>query len=361
MSLFDRLTTSALLIMMLTFFVGHLTRNLTEKYQKSIYGKILLGLMGGAFSVLLLFYSLPYHDAPSIIDLRGLVLITLSSWGGMVPVLITAMIQAALSMALYDLNIVTTHSVIQILLIMITFLLTDWRVKSEARRWYIKTFSIIIVTDLTYLLLIEHSIETNIVALQFSLIFLISSELQHTLVRSVREENELFFHYKRNSSEDFLTGLMNRQYFDTALKQSSQKALDSGEPLSCLMADLDYFKQVNDTFGHDAGDLVLKRVSSIMKDVLPKKTSIGRVGGEEFCMLLENCSLNNAYAIALNLNQAIGQLPIEISIGKEIHITISIGVAAYPESTRELNLLKEVADSALYDAKENGRNQVCQL
>lgn len=157
-------------------------------------------------------------------------------------------------------------------------------------------------------------------------------------------------------SKDFLTGLLTRQ----ALQQISIKYLEimelTGQPISIIIADIDFFKKINDTYGHLAGDAVLKHFANIIRENLRKSDYVFRIGGEEFLILLPNTSLEEAVKIAENLRRKLEETPL-IYDGKEIKLTTSFGVAEFKDHNNLNSLIKE-ADEKLYQAKREGRNRV---
>ena len=154
---------------------------------------------------------------------------------------------------------------------------------------------------------------------------------------------------------DSLTGLHVRRYFMAKLQDEILRTDRYKKTLSIIMADLDKFKKVNDTYGHTAGDRVLKSVGSFLKDSIRDVDSIGRYGGEEFIMFLPETSKEAAYVLADRLRIGVS----EIEIDKKLPgVTISLGISTFPEDGKSLNELLDRADAALYQAKENGRNQV---
>lgn len=162
----------------------------------------------------------------------------------------------------------------------------------------------------------------------------------------------------RVSIEDFLTGVYNRRYLFQVAQQEIIKVNSSYQPLSLLIIDLDFFKKINDTYGHQVGDLVLFKTADICRKFIRKSDILGRYGGEEFLIILPNTSLQNAVLVANNLREIIAQEDIIVD-EKKINVTISIGVSQwqYPEMTIDETLKR--ADTCLYRAKKNGRNQVC--
>jgi diguanylate cyclase (GGDEF)-like protein len=164
---------------------------------------------------------------------------------------------------------------------------------------------------------------------------------------------------ERRARTDQLTGLNNRRHFDEEfgkLKARAQRAT-LPEPCSLLMADVDFFKKVNDSFGHDAGDAVLKAVARTFRDRVREVDICARFGGEEIAVLLPSTPRAGALELAERLRQAIEGQAIRHG-GREIRVTASFGVATFPETARTWDSLFVAADKALYEAKRGGRNQV---
>ena len=167
----------------------------------------------------------------------------------------------------------------------------------------------------------------------------------------------------KHATLDALTSLYNRRQLEERIKQEVSGAKRHDRPLCAIMTDIDFFKSVNDTYGHAAGDLVLKTVSRIIKLQLRDYDIAGRYGGEEFAILLPFTKLEEAKMVAERLRKAVENKKIDISkintesSEKNISVTISLGVAEYSKENSEETLLQN-ADKALYKAKENGRNRV---
>ena len=163
--------------------------------------------------------------------------------------------------------------------------------------------------------------------------------------------------YKRATTDD-LTGLYTRQYIDERLAQEIERAKRYQRPFSILMVDLDHFKQVNDTYGHSTGDLVLQIVSDILIQDLRDTDIAGRLGGEEFIIILGETQQDGAVNFAERIREEIESKHIEKD-NKVIKVTASIGLACYKKSYKDqFERLIEDADKALYKAKNSGRNRV---
>lgn len=157
---------------------------------------------------------------------------------------------------------------------------------------------------------------------------------------------------ERMALTDSLTGLYNRHYAYMRIKQEVKRANRESYPVSILFVDIDKFKSINDTFGHDVGDLALKHLSVLIKEVTREYDIAIRWGGEEFVLFLPNTTDEGAFALAERL-----RVRIETSDFKYCKMTTSLGIATYPQDNLNIEKVISFADTALYHAKQSGRNR----
>lgn len=162
---------------------------------------------------------------------------------------------------------------------------------------------------------------------------------------------------KTQATTDELTGLANRRRFMEALTLELKRAERFGSPLALVLADLDDFKLVNDRFGHNVGDDVLRSVGDVFRRTLRDVDLPARLGGEEFAVLLPETDLEGAQELSERLRTAVSELELEDAQGRPLHVTASFGIAVYPQSHSGDELLT-AADTALYRAKGRGKNRV---
>ena len=161
------------------------------------------------------------------------------------------------------------------------------------------------------------------------------------------------------SSRDALTGLANRRAFELALAREIDRVARSGEPALLLGLDIDHFKRVNDSHGHNAGDQVIKAVASALIDSVRPMDLVARVGGEEFAIILPNCGSAFGETVAERVRRRVERMPVIVAPGQQITVTVSIGGAFAPQWVRSTPALwVERADQQLYRAKAQGRNLV---
>jgi len=176
-------------------------------------------------------------------------------------------------------------------------------------------------------------------------------------VRAEKEVQELNIRLREQSLRDPLTGLFNRRYLEESLGRELIRAQRQNTSLSLIMGDIDHFKKVNDTYGHPAGDKVLKVFGELIRQYSRGSDICCRYGGEEFLLVCSNMVNEKAYERAEQLRMALLDTPVTFE-GAIIKVTASFGVASYPQHGDTDDALISAADNALYEAKNAGRNQV---
>jgi diguanylate cyclase (GGDEF)-like protein len=157
---------------------------------------------------------------------------------------------------------------------------------------------------------------------------------------------------------DSLTGLLKHSRIKEQVDAELSRAMRAKENLSVVMLDLDYFKQVNDTYGHPAGDKVIKAIAHLLRQRLRKTDAVGRYGGEEFVAVLPRCSGEEAQLLMEDVRQRFRDITFSAD-QHSFNVTLSVGIAAYREGVERADQLLQEADAALYRAKSTGRNRIC--
>ncbi len=165
---------------------------------------------------------------------------------------------------------------------------------------------------------------------------------------------DLFEEVKKQAITDPLTGLFNRRYFEENIIKEAERSLRLNQPFSLISMDLDYLKRINDTYGHQFGDIAIKTIANVLKKEARSIDIPARIGGEEFNLLLPGVDTNGALIAAERIRKSIENQVIDTIGG----ITASIGVATFLKHSDRIDELTELADQAMYKAKLNGRNQV---
>lgn len=158
--------------------------------------------------------------------------------------------------------------------------------------------------------------------------------------------------------KDPLTGAYNRRYLDEVLERKMSEARRFNSNLVIILCDIDHFKLINDTYGHNNGDIVLKKLVMLMKLTIRSTDVLARTGGEEFVIMCQATNIDDGVIIAEKLRQKIESTPMKLNENQHIKVTMSFGVATYDKSIHDRESFVKIADDRLYKAKETGRNKV---
>ncbi len=157
---------------------------------------------------------------------------------------------------------------------------------------------------------------------------------------------------------DVLTGLYNRRGFEELGQREIHRSLRTSAPLSLLLIDIDFLKQVNDEYGHSAGDKLICEAADTCRSVFRQIDLVTRYGGDEFAILLPDTPIDHARDAAERFRRSLKTRTLQFN-EKTISVTASIGIASYTKDIQTINQLFEIADKALYNAKNHGRDQIC--
>ena len=174
----------------------------------------------------------------------------------------------------------------------------------------------------------------------------------------ITERQRLYRELEHRSTYDGLTGALNRAEFDKRLSVECKSADRHNRPLALLMVDVDFFKRINDTYGHQTGDRVLKDIVPLMREMARGGDVVARYGGEEFAIILPDTDEDGAMVIAARTRSNIENHSFEFSDHADINITVSIGCVSRQPLAITADDLFKAADAALYQAKDTGRNRV---
>ena len=180
---------------------------------------------------------------------------------------------------------------------------------------------------------------------------------ERRLARAFNAAAGAFLQTEARATHDRLTGIANRETLLATLTAEVERAGRHYKPLSVAFIDIDRFKPINDTYGHNSGDAVLRQVATLIADSIRASDTFGRYGGEEFMLILPETTPENAVALAEELRVLVMQEPLRIAEGQEIQVTISIGIAGGRGSQLQLDMVVDRADAAMYAAKSQGRNR----
>ncbi|MCM8826629.1 MAG: GGDEF domain-containing protein [Candidatus Omnitrophica bacterium] len=168
---------------------------------------------------------------------------------------------------------------------------------------------------------------------------------------------ELYNKLQEISIHDYLTGVFNRRHIMERFSEEFERAKKFSFNISFLMVDVDDFKKLNDTYGHIVGDVILREIAYSLKENIREIDSIGRLGGEEFAIILPETNKGSAIIVAKRMQERIALKKIK-AFDEKINVTVSIGVSSYPQDSLSSDMLMEIADKAMYKAKQSGKNRV---
>lgn len=318
--------------------------------------KLGLGFLGGLLSNILMLYSM--HIGDTIIDLRHIPILLLTFYGGAIPAFVS-MVLVIIGRFFIGFNISSYIAVLLIVSIILgVTIIANTKATKNTKIFLMLAFSNF-VYSLVFAFLIKDLFTLIILIPSYWTISFIAGYIAFYIIEYIRNSQELFHRYKAESTIDGLTGLNNFRRFDEIFNSLISSIESKKEKLALLYIDIDFFKKINDTYGHKEGDVVLRDLGAILKNTTRSFDIVSRNGGEEFSAILLDCPLGRAVEISENIRQTVERHRFTLNSGEAIFITISIGVACYDETTTDLTALIEDADKALYQAKRTGRNKVC--
>lgn len=339
----------------LLFLYSQLTERSPLQRKSSFKRKIMIGTLGGLLGNILMQYSI--HIGDTIVDLRHIPIILLAFYGGSIPAYIS-MVIIIIGRFLIGVNLSSFFAIP--LMLLVTFGAVFFA------RSHISGKNKVILSltwnNLVFSLILSYLIKNIDILILLIPIYWVVSYLggfaAFYIINHLRSVQSMFEKYKNESTTDGLTGLNNYRKFDTIFNDLLKTIEEKNEKLSLLYIDIDFFKKINDTYGHSQGDEVLKQLGELLQNSTRSFDIVSRNGGEEFTVLLLDCHLEKAMKIAEKIRKAVEEYPFHLE-GCKIHISVSIGVACYNETTFDAKNIIDDADKALYNAKKTGRNKVC--
>lgn len=325
--------------------------------RDSLISKISAGMIAGILCVILLVKSVVV--GPNIIfDFRYIPLVITSVYIGWIPTIIASLMIGTFRVLYFGVSEPAIVAMVATLFIGVGFGVIGRFKTTRKNKWIYSLIYLLFVSLISFFIISK----STSLFLKITAIYFISNTVVAWLIFIYTEHLfecvRLYKGFKNEATKDFLTGLNNLRQFNTSFENISQKALRKGKKLSLLFIDIDLFKNVNDTYGHTAGDKVLKGLAEILIDTFEIFDVISRNGGEEFSVLLMDCSSFQAVKIAEKIRKKVKLCKINISDETNLNITISIGVSTYPDTTSKIDKLLENADIAMYEAKRRGRDRI---
>ncbi|HFJ9449729.1 GGDEF domain-containing protein [Bacillus tropicus] len=337
------------IILSFIFIGGQLLRDKPLKEEFSFWKKCVVGIFTGILSVLLMHFGV--HIGNIMLDLRYLAVILAIIIGGPIASSITVTIILITRLFLTEYSLASELACYTIVLIGVGIIFI-WRMKASIFiRWiWFNVYSLsILIVPLSMLFK-----DMSIVAL-YLVCSSVAAYITFISANYVLQSNELFQKMKQYATIDALTGLGNVRQFDLEMNRHISNKRTKNDSLCLLFIDIDHFKSVNDTYGHPAGDEVLKQIGCILREISPFPDLAFRKGGEEFALLIPQKGLAYGMHMGEQVRAAVEKHSFQLLDGTKIKITVSVGISVYEQSPEQFI---QAADDALYYSKRNGRNQV---
>ncbi|MBC2345084.1 diguanylate cyclase [Listeria welshimeri] len=317
--------------------------------------KIGIGVWAGLLGFALMLFGIPISNNV-IVDLRHIPIIMVGFYGGPIPAIVSAIIIVASRFLLSVSNAAVMAAVVMLLIGIITAVLSKRLEKYKI--WGVFVLNIIasglVVINLHLILASETNYWFNM--FMFVSIALVIGAISAGLMSNMIKSKQLFQKYEQDSTLDYLTKLSNVRQFDEKINHVMD---DGSRQVTLMLIDIDYFKNINDTYGHDAGDAILKQLAIILKGNTADGSEAFRNGGEEFSIVLLDCFIDEGNYFAEKIRKETEEYDFRIPDGQTVKITISIGVSSSIDGASTSEGLFKAADEALYKAKLTGRNRVC--
>ncbi|MBK5469870.1 MULTISPECIES: diguanylate cyclase [Bacillus] len=347
--MFRDLFVNMTIILSFIFVGGQLLRDKPLKEGFAVWQKCVVGIFTGILGVLLMHFGVHIED--SLLDLRYLAVILAVIIGGPIASSITVAIILITRLLFTDYSLASELACYTIIVtgIGIVFI---WRMKiSIFTKWiWLNVYSLsILILPLSILFK-----DVSVVVLYF-VCSIVAGYITFVSASYVLQSNELFQTMRHYATIDALTNLGNVRQFDLEMNRHIGNKHMKNDSLCLLLIDIDHFKYVNDTYGHPAGDEVLKQLGRILLENTPFPNLVFRKGGEEFALLLPKKMIAFGTRIGEQIRLAVEKHSFQLQNGEKIKITVSVGLSEYKKSPEQFI---QSADDALYYSKRNGRNKV---
>ncbi|MED2750062.1 diguanylate cyclase [Bacillus thuringiensis] len=338
------------IILSFIFVGGQLLRDKPLKEEFSFWQKCVVGIFTGILGILLMYFGV--RVGTILLDLRYLAVILAVIIGGPIASTITIIMILVTRLLFMDYSLASQVAFYTIIAIGIGSIFISRMKLSLGEKWvWLHAYILSILIPALYIWLIK---EIHIVGL-YLISSIITGYITFISANYVLQSNELFQTMKQYATIDALTGLGNVRQFDLEMNRHISNKHLKNDSLCLLLIDIDHFKHVNDTYGHPAGDEVLKQVGHILREMSAFPNLVFRKGGEEFALLIPRKGIAYGIRVGEQTRIAVEKHSFELLDGTKIKITVSVGVSEYEESPEQFI---QAADDALYYSKRNGRNKV---
>ncbi|PKM77391.1 MAG: GGDEF domain-containing protein [Firmicutes bacterium HGW-Firmicutes-15] len=347
---------NACILIAIIGFANQILINKDITPSASLKYRLFLSSMLGLLGILLMVNSVQVFPGV-IIDFRNIAIISSATYCGMGPAIITAIIIAVFRLLYAGLTYPSIVAAITTLTIGIGSGLIIRLIISKTKQWVYMSLMILMLPSIALYMLINN----QTILIESLITYCIGTSIISTLVffylKYINISQDAYRKYQLDSSVDYRTGLNNVRKFEIELNKII-KGLTEKSIITMIYIDIDFFKEVNDTYGHQNGDKILEEIGKIILNSSSYSDIVSRIGGEEFSVLMMDCPRDKVLEVAERIRKTVQEHKFPIIDGQEINITVSIGVAIYPETVNDINMIIEKADEALYQAKRTGRNRV---
>lgn len=333
-------------------------RSSKVQYNSIIMRRLVLGTVGGLVGILLLMSTVPFNADKSIIfDFRYVVMYLSAMYGGFISSIITSVIIAFYRIIVTGAN--PNAIIVSTSILICGFLLGALsHLRATRGQKFIIMNTVVALCIMVALYLISDDFNLFIAnAFLFTSSTIFTSYFICRYIQFSIATIRNYWQLKIDATTDHLTELANLREFENRFEQLFEECQSNQLPISFLMLDLDHFKLINDTYGHQKGDEVLSELAQILIKSCRGHDLVARIGGEEFAIVLPRCPRETALTIGRRIRKQIE----EFSFCKDTHgirMTVSIGVSSFPKDASDSVKLMAMADKALYKAKSAGRNAV---
>lgn len=326
----------------------------------SIKRKITGGLLHGLFGVVLMQFGIPIDGGNGLlIDLRTIPIMISAYFGGWISAFISAAILIICRLMLYPISISSIVNIFVLTLSAAVFSLICYANIKRQQKWIFMVVSFVVIIGISMHILIPDFRLAIIIFVQYALSIAGATFGAYLLKSYLWQSQDNLNQLKEFAQTDDLTGLNNVRSFNREINRALLKASNHNEQLSFIMIDIDHFKRINDTYGHQMGDLVLKQLGDILVRSCRSIDVVSRNGGEEFSIIMPNCDSFSAKMVAERIRQVVEQNVFVLDGGVVLTLTVSIGYStANPNDPLSVEELIYQADKALYYSKRTGRNRI---
>lgn len=352
----DLLINVAILVSLLSFG-NQILREFNFKSSNARSGKIWAGILYGIFGCILVLYSMQRMRG-YVVDMPLIPVILAGLYSSFPSAVIASVVIGLFRIVVMGMDPISMMNLIIGIIVAVGCGLISKITVTRQKQWFLTAVLVYLVFLLINSWLFPNIQTVNAQFVTYLVGIIIVAFIMYYFMEYMLLTNEAYLRMKDAADRDYLTGLNNVRRFDQLMDAVMERAREHNTNLNILFIDVDHFKRINDTYGHPEGDRVLMQLSELLTKLCRPQDIVSRNGGEEFSMILADCSLVEARDIAERIRSGVEQHPFCLQSGEEINITISIGVSSYPYTTLDVEKLVEQSDMALYKAKREGRNRV---